>query len=340
VPAVLVVAAMRYAVLAGTLPNEPFVDNPLRGAGFFQARLTAIEILGRQLWLLVWPHPLSSDYAFNQIPLLTRSDAPAVLVTLAVVAGLVLLAVRSRVSRPALSFFVGFIFVAYLPVSNLIVLIGSNMAERFMYMPLAGFAALVGIAVDAGSRLASARRSGAIATAAIVAASAVFWFQTWQRNVAWADDLSLAQSAAAASPGSFSAHEHLAAAMFLANPARINAVIAEAERGTEILDPLPDDRNTAEPYVRLATYYVALNAFDKARGALERARTIDQAFNQRHRQRARQAGAADSAITDVGIVALYDLLAMVYERLGDEAQSRVAAEQARHLRAQTNLPAR
>jgi hypothetical protein len=362
VPALLVVAAMRYAVLAGSVPNEPFVDNPLRGAGFFSARLTAVEILGRQLWLLVWPDRLSSDYAFNQIPLMSGSllttGGLAVLMVVAVVGGLVLLAVRSRVRNPALCFFILFVFVAYLPVSNLLMLIGSNMAERFMYLPLAGLAAVAGLAIEAASRWISERRSVAVATVMVLAVSAALGARTWRRNLAWVDDLSLARAAAAASPDSFAAHEHLAAALFQADPGQIDAVIAEAERGVAILDPLPPDLNTAEPYVRLATYYAAIGDrppatspaagvvdaesrrwFEKARGSLERARTIDQAFNRRHRDLERRMGKSDDVIADVGMVMLYDLLSIVYQRLGENTEALACAEYARHL-ARRNAPAR
>jgi tetratricopeptide (TPR) repeat protein len=195
-----------------------------------------------------------------------------------------------------------------------------------------------------------------VAAVTIVVLSLALGGRTWQRNLAWFDDLSLSRAAAVASPNSFSAHEHLAAAMFQADPGQIQSVIAEAERSTEILHPLPADLNTAEPYVRLATYYAALGDqrsgasaaggvvdaesrrwFEKARASLERARTIDQAFNQRHRELERRTGKADEAIADVGVPALYELLSIVYQRLGQDTQALEAAEYFRRL---TSKPAK
>ncbi|MGA9624083.1 MAG: DUF1736 domain-containing protein, partial [Bryobacteraceae bacterium] len=46
-----------------------FGDNPLMSAGFWTARLTAIKVIGKYLWLFVWPARLSADYSYNAVPL-------------------------------------------------------------------------------------------------------------------------------------------------------------------------------------------------------------------------------------------------------------------------------
>jgi hypothetical protein len=45
-----------------------FGDNPLMSAGFWTARLTAIKVIGKYLWLFVWPARLSADYSYNAVP--------------------------------------------------------------------------------------------------------------------------------------------------------------------------------------------------------------------------------------------------------------------------------
>ena len=71
-------AAVFLAVRGGVLANLPvaavaFTDNPLVGADFWTARLTAVKVLGKYLWLLFWPARLSCDYSYNQIPLVSWS---------------------------------------------------------------------------------------------------------------------------------------------------------------------------------------------------------------------------------------------------------------------------
>ncbi len=135
----------------------PFADNPLVNAGFWTARLTAIKVIGDFLGLFLWPAHLSPDYSFNAVPLFggqasNWEDAKAIvaLAVCLVAAGLIaILAVRERrIEKPVL-FFLGFFFIALAPTSNLIVLIGSIMAERFLYLPCIGLAGLIAAAIYA-----------------------------------------------------------------------------------------------------------------------------------------------------------------------------------------------
>jgi len=126
---------VRDRVLAN-LPSAlvPFGDNPLAGAGFWTARLTAIKVIGKYLWLLLWPSRLSCDYSYNQIPLATWGDWKT-LAAVAACAALVAAAVACyRRSKPVF-FFIVFFFAALAPTSNLLLLIGTIMAERFCTCP-------------------------------------------------------------------------------------------------------------------------------------------------------------------------------------------------------------
>ena len=62
---------------------RPFTDNPLVGADFWAARLTAVKVVGRYLLLLIWPARLSCDYSYNEVPLAGWSDFGALLSLLA-----------------------------------------------------------------------------------------------------------------------------------------------------------------------------------------------------------------------------------------------------------------
>ena len=152
---------VRSTVLAGIPAGHPaFTDNPLWGADFFTARLTAIKVVGKYLWLLVWPSRLSCDYSYNQIPLFTWrfdnwEDWKAIL-ALAVCAGAVAAAAACyRRSKP-LFFFITFFFLALAPTANLAILVGTIMAERFLYLPSIGFAGclawLVGLPASGWAR--------------------------------------------------------------------------------------------------------------------------------------------------------------------------------------------
>ncbi len=97
-----------------------FAENPLVHAGFWTARLTAVKVIGKLLWLFLWPARLSADYSYNAVPLFgwrasNWEDAKA-LIALAVCLGAALLAVLPavrwrRAGKPTL-FFLVFFFVA------------------------------------------------------------------------------------------------------------------------------------------------------------------------------------------------------------------------------------
>ena len=236
----------------------PFSDNPLADAGFWTARLTAFKVIGKFLGLFLWPLRLSADYSYNAVPLFgwqvgTWEDAKA-LIGLAVCLGAALagaiLAVRGRPAEKPMLFFLAFFFVAILPTSNLIVFIGSIMAERFLYLPSVGLAGCVVAAVYALGRLRQPQ-TARVAYAALGLVCLPLAARTYIRNRDWADELSLWTSAVTVSPGSAKAHYNLANT--LANlPRRQPQAIAEYRTALRI------DPNHADVHYNLANALSAI----------------------------------------------------------------------------------
>ncbi len=237
--------------------QPPFVDNPLVGADFWTARLTALKVLGRYLALLVWPVHLSADYSFDQIPLArgSLSDWLAWIGLAAVTAAIVVFR-RNQV----IVFVAGFGALALLPTANLLFPIGTIMAERFLYLP--AIAAAVCIVIVLYALPAQAAR----VTLCLIAAA--FAVRTWVRNTDWQDDLSAARAMVSAAPASYKGHSALAAALYDSH-AGIDSVIAEAEKSLAPLEHLPALQNYAPPYQQAGFYYLskgdALLTHDAAR---------------------------------------------------------------------------
>jgi tetratricopeptide (TPR) repeat protein len=209
----LVLPFAAFFYLRGALPMHipaRFLENPLMSAGFWTARLTAIKVIGQYLWLFIWPARLSADYSYNAVPLfgwhLAEWEDAKALIALALCLGAVLLAVRWYRMRKPLFFFLAFFFVALVPTSNLVILIGSIMAERFVYLPSIGLAGCVVAAIYALGRQASRQRLPGIALGLLCLAFAA---RTYARNFDWLDDRSLWASAVDACPGSAKAHYNL-----------------------------------------------------------------------------------------------------------------------------------
>ena len=122
-----------------TVGQISMFDNIMANATDLSSRLgTAFYIMGRYLLLLFIPHPLVSDYSYSQLELKTFGSPEALIsILIHIAAGLyALFTIRKQ---NIIAFGIFFYFITLFPVSNILFLIGSNMAERFLYTPSFGF---------------------------------------------------------------------------------------------------------------------------------------------------------------------------------------------------------
>ncbi len=180
-------AALAAALVLRTLVvsgggEPPASANFLAAAGIADRWATAIAILGRYASLLAFPLRLSADYSFDSIPLSGVRD-PWLYAGLAVV---VVLALAVHRQQGVSSLAAGGFLLAWLPVSNLLVLAPSAMAERYVY---AGGWAVALAAGSAAARLLEgrpARRRAAMAGLSLVAG--LWILRAADRSRDWRDD--------------------------------------------------------------------------------------------------------------------------------------------------------
>ena len=191
-------------------PPIPFVDNPAAAAGPFAGRVAALAVLPRMARLLLWPHRLSADYSYAQIPLPSGPADPMLLLGLALAVGVTIAGLLALRRLPALGFALLFVPASLALTCNLVLFIGTLLAERLLYLPSVGIclaaAAVVatagGAAAD-GSPVALRRPARARALLALtLAAIAAGAWGTFRRLGDWRDDFSLYESAARVSPKS------------------------------------------------------------------------------------------------------------------------------------------
>jgi tetratricopeptide (TPR) repeat protein len=338
-PAYLAVAAVlglylwiRMQVFAALpWPVEPFVDNPLRGAPFWVARWTAVKVIGMELWLLVCPVRLSADRAFDQIPLSGLAD-PGPWIALAAVAAILVIAVRLRRTDPIWFWCAGFFGLMLLPTSNLLVLIGATMAERFLYLPSVAFA----IALSAACyRFVQPRYVPWVLGAVLLLFSA----RTLARNPDWNSDLALMSHDSATAPHSFRTRETHGEYLYDAQPEKLDAAIAEVEAAWNILSPLPPEQSAAQVPPILALLYgvkgdqagAATPAgrawYEKALALLQRADTISRAGEQAFE--ADQARHGRPLTRRWAVKDVYVFLGLTYSALGRHAEALAAYRYAR-----------
>ncbi|MBI3500291.1 MAG: DUF1736 domain-containing protein [Bacteroidetes bacterium] len=162
-----------FVGMIGDRVSNDLTDNPFMKVNFpalpmqipFPEKFaTVCWILLKYLLLLIFPHPLTSDYAFNEIPAISLSN-PKAIISILIYAGLFFYAVKILIAKfkapsleastisPALpagrhqpltinhifSFAILFHIITISIVSNLFFLIGTNMGERFAYITSLGF---------------------------------------------------------------------------------------------------------------------------------------------------------------------------------------------------------
>jgi tetratricopeptide (TPR) repeat protein len=320
-PPLAVFFYVRHEIFANLIASIPvFGDNPLVGADFWTARLTAVKVLGKYLLLLVWPGGLSCDYAYNQVPLVSGWadwQALAALAACVAVAGLSLVFYRGE---RAILFFCGFAFANLAPTANLAFPIGTIMAERFLYLPAIAFAGCLVLALDAAPR-----RVGVAVVGAICLAFAV---RTYVRNADWENELSLWSSAVKVSPRSYRTHMALAYWLINAQTPDSDRIERELKQTLAILDPLPDERNEAPAYATAGLWYRKRGDARKALELLQRAERIDRAAAREIEAQNRSQG---KTVTNTGWATLYLELGRTYLLVSEPGKAVEAFEYGRRL---------
>jgi tetratricopeptide (TPR) repeat protein len=282
----LVYLIVRAHVLSRTLAVTAFLDNPLVGAGFWTSRLTAIAILGKYLWLLAWPTRLSADYSYHEIPLfawrLGSWSFWAAVLSLAAWGTILWIAVRSYRRRPDVFFFIAWFAIAMAPTSNLVIRIGSIMAERFLYLPSVGFAGCLAIAAyGAFGRWNRA----ALAFAGMVCL--LFGIRVYARNRDWQDEKTLWTHDAAVSSASYKTHASLAETLWKEGRDSHDLATAERERAVSIMRDLPEEDQDSRQYTALGVCYREKGEaeggawYGKSLEALRRAESVARAQERR-----------------------------------------------------------
>ena len=356
---VLIYLLVRNRVLA-SLPSAviSFGDNPLVGAEFWAARMTAFKVLGKYLALVFWPAHLSCDYSYNQIPLFAwrfdnREEWKAILSLVVCILAAAAAVICYRRARPVF-FFILFFFATMAPTANLLILIGAIMAERFLYLPSIGVAGcLVWVAWAAYKRLLPrwrlARRAAPAILALVCLALAA---RTYVRNLDWRDEESLWSSAVRVSPASYKAHQNRAKAYITSQGEASDGAISELEQALAILETLPEDRRVPTVYATAGLCYrvrgdmLAQSGdpsaasprsnpwYQKSLDVLLRGKRVDRIWDQKMATRSRMEG---KTIGPTGWPPLYIALGRVYLRLGEPRQALEALEFARRLRTEPEV---
>lgn len=201
--ATVVFLVIRFSVLgfAFSEPTLELMNNPYikvengRYVKYSSAEklATVTYTMGKYLQLLVVPHPLTHDYYPRHIPVVNWGDWRVLLSLLLYIAMAAFAIIRLR-KKDILSFAILFYLATFSIVSNLFFPVGTNMSERFAYIPSIGFCMVVAVLLyrylKKGEKVKAFHQ---LRTPLMVAAgiTLLFSIKTLTRNPVWKDNFTL-----------------------------------------------------------------------------------------------------------------------------------------------------
>ena len=251
------------------LMNNPYlkiVDNQWVPFSSSEKMATIFHTLGYYIKLLFVPHPLTHDYYPRHIDIMTWGNWQ-VLLSLVFYGALAFFAWRGFRKKEVLSYGILFFLITLSIVSNIVFPVGTNMSERFMFMPSVGFClALAAL----GWRWAAQKDKLEKLTPVLAALGVVvllFSIKTITRNFVWKDNYTLFTTDIRTSQNSakllnaVGAETSIQAAKITVVPTR-NKMLQEAlVYLNKAITIHPTYKNT---YLQLGNTYNYLKEYDKA----------------------------------------------------------------------------
>jgi tetratricopeptide (TPR) repeat protein len=252
-------------VIGPPMVKLTYIDNSIIGCGdFFSRTATAIAIAGKYLMKCFVPLDLAYDYSYNQIPCETFAS-PSVIISLGIFSGLIYLAWKYRVTKPVISFGILFFFITFSLSSNIVINIGTTMADRLLFLPSFGI-------LLASVYSASEMMKQKLAAYIYIGVAFLFAFKTFNRNKDWKSDVTLYLADIKTSPESNRVNYNYATALLGNLPTdesekqtQVNEIIKYLNKAISI------DSNDRNSFANLAVAYYKIKDYANSAKASQKA---------------------------------------------------------------------
>ncbi|NNC86519.1 MAG: tetratricopeptide repeat protein [Bacteroidia bacterium] len=242
-------------------------------------------ILGKYLVKLIFPHPLSFDYSYNQIPNVGVGNWRFLLAFVAY-AAMSVYAIMKFKSRDVFAFCILFFFVTVSLVSNVVILIESVFGERFLYVSSLAFCLAAAILLARAFKVDYKKhfyknfgdllKHSTAFTAVLAVILTLYSFKTVTRAAQWKNNISLLENDIKASPNSARVHYAYGSAIVIEGALKeedevkkqemLDKGIVHLQRGVEILPTYSDAFfHMGVAYKEKKDYANAIKAFERAR---------------------------------------------------------------------------
>jgi tetratricopeptide (TPR) repeat protein len=191
----LIYLAMRIGAvkLKPGVPDTEILNNPYLLATGEERFATKAYVLLKYILLLLFPHPLSSDYSFNSIEYRHFTSWDFIL-SLLVHIGIVIGAIYFTLKKHILGFaLLTYIFFA-LMIGNVLMDIGATMGERLIFHASIGFSIAIAYLILKGlekTKALSFKTKKIILFSFILIVGFFFGCKSWERSLDWKNDVTL-----------------------------------------------------------------------------------------------------------------------------------------------------
>lgn len=274
------------SILGGDPPkelmNNPFLkieDNRYVPLSFNEKSATITYTLGKYVQLMLFPHPLTHDYYPRHIEVMSWSDWQ---VWLSFLIYLILFGLiawswkRDKVISFGLLLFLMSLFI----VSNIVFPIGTNMAERFLFMPSVGICLCLGWLMYKIGKSGKGKTVVALSLVGVI--SLLFAAKAITRNTVWENNYTLFTTDIETSARSAKLQNAVGGEIMF----RANSIEDNNEKQQEIRKAMghlekaiaihPTYKNT---YLQLGNGYNYLNEYDQAIKYYEQAINLDKDYH-------------------------------------------------------------
>ena len=128
------------------VPSDEILNNPYMLANPAQKLASEIYVLGKYLFMLFVPYPLSADYSYNQLPYRDFKD-PMVWLCILAYGSIIWWGIKLAMKQRVLAFPIFFYLANLLMVSNFLFTVGATMGERLDFHSSFGFVVLLSYGV-------------------------------------------------------------------------------------------------------------------------------------------------------------------------------------------------
>lgn len=279
-------------------PSNEILNNPFIGVGFGDRLATIFQTFGIYLIKLLVPYPLSHDYYFNQVPIISWASWKALLPA-ALHLGALVYGILQIWKKNPIGYGILFYFLSLSIVSNIVFSIGTTMGERFVFIPSLGFLILLVVGLRKLSPGTTLNLVGRQLAMGLIGLALLFSVLTLARNQAWQDNFTLFTTDVVNSPNSTKARTSAGGALVeRADSLPAGALKSQHYRDaighlTEAVRIYPQH---SQAYLLLGNAHFGLNDFNNALAAYDRAISIKPDFADAYKNAGVVAGNANKHI--------------------------------------------